>query len=134
MFELRVVDPVPGLESLGRSVQLREQPYGVVCPILSEARPRGHEWLLVVTLHVDGVPLGTLEALDALPGRYLVPLLNAIPVASAFYQVETGQSAHAPGPEDDDDGDDDGDEGPDKGPDESGETATAGRVPALGEV
>jgi len=124
MFELRVVDPVPGLESLGKSVQLREQPYGVVCPIISEARPRGHEWLLVVTLHVDGVPLGTLEALDALPGRYLVPLLEAIAVASSFYKVKTGEGAPAPGPDDDDD--DDNDDGPDG--------TKAGRVPALGEV
>jgi hypothetical protein len=95
MFELQVIDPVPGLEELGASVQLREQPYGVVRPILTSGHARVNEELLVVSLHIDGTPLGTLEALDALPGAVVVQLLKAIARCNALYGLTESQDPDA---------------------------------------
>ena len=79
MFELQIVDPVPGLERLGDQVQLRELCYGDLRRAMSEANGVGRagEALLARSLWVDGAPIG-LEALDALPGRFAGAIARAM--------------------------------------------------------
>ena len=71
MFELRVIDPLPGLEDLGAEVQLRELPMGEYSAVFDAAHAtgRGIVYIIANSLFVDGRPLG-IDGFDALPGRY----------------------------------------------------------------
>lgn len=81
MFELLIIEPLPGLEELGAQVQLREQPAGIVIEAMERGQAigshRGIDAVLAVSLFVDGEPIGTLEALDGLPGRFVSGLIDA---------------------------------------------------------
>jgi len=79
MFDLQIVDPVPGLEALGAQVQLRELSYGALREAMGAATgaARASDALLAAALFVDGAPIG-LETLDALPGRFAGPIARAM--------------------------------------------------------
>lgn len=79
MFELQIVDPVPGLETLGAQVQLRELRYGALRAVMqaAQAPERAGEALLAAALYIDGAPVG-LEGLDAVPGRFAGAIARAM--------------------------------------------------------
>jgi hypothetical protein len=107
MFELQTLE-VPELAELGARVELRELFYGDEQRALMAGGPRGLEWLLCATLHVDGAPY-TIGQLDALPGRFGGPITRAMKVVMKLYRLEdpvegSAETPAPPAPVDDDAG------------------------------
>jgi hypothetical protein len=131
MFALQTVD-LSGLDALGAHVQLREQSYGVVRPILTGGFARKNELLFVVSLFVDGEPFGratetsggepwardafdtfdepaataALAVLDAVPGSAVVGLMKAIARSNELYGLTAEAFAEGDDDEDTPEGDD----------------------------
>jgi hypothetical protein len=102
-YELQRV-PCPELGVLGAQVELRELSYGALRRAMAQADEASGvgDAVLAAALYVDGEPLGQ-EALDALPGRYSMPITNALARCLKLHGLTSARArpaAEAPPPPD----------------------------------
>jgi hypothetical protein len=95
MFELQILPAPDGLAALGERVELHELAYGAMRAVMAAEPSSEHvgEALLAASLWVDGEPLGSLEALRELPGRFAGGILRALEACMQMYGLRPGGEA-----------------------------------------
>ncbi len=91
MFEL-LIEPAPAaLAPLGEVVELRELSYGEMRAAMRSAPDPAEvgEAVLAAALFVDGEPLGTLDALHNVPGRFSGGIAQALQRVLAMHGLRS---------------------------------------------